>query len=290
MKTFYLQKGFLSLALFLIISTKLYAQPIGATFNNPINVGTISQGTIYTDTKNNATVNGFGNDYGQPSHDIYYKFTLNSAAEVNISNCSSTFDTYLHILDANGNLITFKDDNGPLCPGLPSSIKIQLSEGIYYVVAEGYNFLTGNIITSISIHTPILEVNDTFSQAMTNVFSTLDLNRVPYGLLQDAALEQTELSNYKGFVLADTNRVDKTEFNAIYQTLVSSRVSNTASTFTPLTDMESACFALRAPAKIILSALLYRFSKFKDNAVQANQITVTNSKLYDKFVNGVWQT
>lgn len=139
MKTIYFFKGFFSLTLFLIITTKVFAQPIGATFNNPINAGTISPGMVYTDTKNNAPANGFGNDYGQPSDDIYYKFTLNTAAEVSISNCSSTFDTYLHILDAEGNLITFKDDNGPLCPGLPSSIKVQLSEGIYYVVAEGYN-------------------------------------------------------------------------------------------------------------------------------------------------------
>ncbi len=282
-------KTILSISIFLIISTKIFAQPIGATINNPINVGTIVPGIVYTDTKNNATANGFGNDYGQPSDDIYYKFTLNTAAEVSISNCSSTFDTYLHVLDANGNLITSLDDSGPLCPGLPSSIKVELSEGIYYVVAEGYYNLTGNIITSIGIQTPAAEVDNNFSQAMTNVFSTLDLNRVPFGLLQDAALEQTELSNYKGLVLADSNRVDMSTFNAIYQTLVSARVNTSALAFTPIAEMESACFELREPGKIILSALLYRFSKFKDNALQANQITVTNSKIYDKFVNGVWQ-
>jgi hypothetical protein len=112
MKTIFCAKGFFSLTLFLIITTKLFAQPIGATFNNPINAGTISPGMVYTDTKNNSLANGFGNDYGQPSDDIYYKFTLNTAAEVSISNCSSTFDTYLHVLDANGNLIISLDDNG----------------------------------------------------------------------------------------------------------------------------------------------------------------------------------
>jgi hypothetical protein len=111
MKTFYSTTSFLILSIFLIISTTLFAQqPIGSTINNPINAGTISPGMVYTDTKNNAIVNGFGNDYGQPSDDIYYKFTLNTAAEVSISNCSSTFDTYLHVLDAEGNFITFKDD------------------------------------------------------------------------------------------------------------------------------------------------------------------------------------
>jgi hypothetical protein len=128
-----------------------------------------------------------------------------------------------------------------------------------------------------------------FSQAMTDVFSTLDLNRVPYGLLQDAALEQTELSNYKGTVLADSNRVDISTYSAVYQTLVSAWVNNTAPVFTPISEMEDKCSSLRQPGKIILSALLYRFSKFKDNALQANQITVTNGRMYDKFVNGVWQ-
>jgi hypothetical protein len=95
MKFFYTQhfKTLAFLTLFLTIYLPLFAQPIGAKFTNPIDAGVISTGRSFTDTKNNATANGYGNDYGQISDDIYYKFSLDIAAEVSISNCSSTFDT-----------------------------------------------------------------------------------------------------------------------------------------------------------------------------------------------------
>jgi hypothetical protein len=87
---------------------------------------------------------------GQPSNDVYYRFTLTTSGQVNISHCGSGMDTYLHLLDQSGNQLAFNDDNGPLCTGLTASLSQALSAGTYYVVSEGYSG-NGYITTTISV-------------------------------------------------------------------------------------------------------------------------------------------
>ncbi|MCJ8165966.1 DUF6443 domain-containing protein [Pontibacter sp. E15-1] len=127
--------------------------PVGATLSNPIVVGDLSAytATPYGRTLSNATANGYGNEYGQASDDIYYKFTLASQQEVLLSHCASGFDTYMHLLDVNGNLVVSNDDGGPLCTGQTSSIKRTLGAGTYYVVSEGYGSNSGSITTQLSL-------------------------------------------------------------------------------------------------------------------------------------------
>ena len=120
----------------------------GTTLATAIDAGTLS--TPFTDTQNNSSSGCFQNLMGQPSNEIYYKLTLNASAEVSLSHCGTAFDTYMHLLDANGTEIASNDDNGPLCAGLQSSIKKILNPGTYYVVSEGYGYYSGDIITSLS--------------------------------------------------------------------------------------------------------------------------------------------
>ena len=129
-----------------------FAQPLGANMANPIVTGTYGGGSFsYTDTKNNSPANGFGNDYGQSSDDIYYRFIIQATAQINISHCSSAFDTYVHLLNSDGSFIASNDDNGPLCSGLTASISITLAAGTYYIVSEGYSSSSGNITTVINL-------------------------------------------------------------------------------------------------------------------------------------------
>lgn len=129
----------------------------GANMSNPIIMGTYSAGTYtYSDSKNTSS---YGNDYGQSSPDIFYKFTVNGTATINISTCSSGWDTYLWILDANGTEVIHDDDNGAACSGLTASIVIpssqttitSLAAGTYYIVAEGYSSNTGIVNLSVSL-------------------------------------------------------------------------------------------------------------------------------------------
>jgi hypothetical protein len=127
----------------------------GATFSSPIIAGTIGC-TAYSNIQSNVINTGFCNDYGQGSDDIYYQFTLSSAAIVNISHCGSGFDTYMHLLNSAGTLVSSNDDNGPLCTGTAASLQVSLAAGTYYVVSEGFSTNSGNINTQIVIAPPTL--------------------------------------------------------------------------------------------------------------------------------------
>lgn len=63
------------------------------------------------------------------------------------------------------------------------------------------------------------ETHTAFSTQMNTIFSTLEKNRVPYGLLKDFSFEFAELSNYNG-ILTDTNMVSTGILRDIYSTIV----------------------------------------------------------------------
>lgn len=124
---------------------------------------------------------------------------------------------------------------------------------------------------------------------MQQVFSHLEVSRVPYGLLKDIALEQTDLQNYNGVALTDSNYVDGSVFGSIYNTLVSAKISSSAPTFTDLSSVYDQGMSLSQPGKIILNGLFYGYSKFKDDALQSGKVQVINNQVYDKYVSGTWQ-
>lgn len=125
--------------------------------SNPIVMGTYAAGTYtYTDARNNSS---YGNDYGQASADIYYKFTVQGTTQISISTCGSGWDTYLHLLNSSGSSLIYNDDNGAACSGLTASIVIpsgqttitSLVAGTYYIVAEGYSSNTGTISLAVNL-------------------------------------------------------------------------------------------------------------------------------------------
>lgn len=149
------KRGFvITVVLFLLLPFVSMAQPVGASITNPIVMNTYGEGTYsYSDMKNNSTANGYLNDMGQASDDIYYQFTVQGSSTITISTCSSTFDTYIHLLDASGTEITYNDDAGSNCPSnsLASYINTTIAAGTYYIVTEGYSTNSGNIYLSASL-------------------------------------------------------------------------------------------------------------------------------------------
>jgi YD repeat-containing protein len=121
----------------------------GTNMNNPIVMGNYAAGSFsYNDTRNNS---GYGNEYGQSSEDIYYRFTVQGSTQITISTCASGFDTYLHLLNSSGGNISSNDDNGPLCAGFRASISTSLAAGTYFIVTEGYSSNTGSISLSVNL-------------------------------------------------------------------------------------------------------------------------------------------
>jgi Secretion system C-terminal sorting domain/PGAP1-like protein len=133
------------------------------------------------------------------------------------------------------------------------------------------------------------EISTAFADQMAIIFGSLETNRVPYGLLFDIALEQAQLVNYKGNILADSNYVDMAELHAIYQTLRSMRFHSTSATFSSADVLDSLAMLQRQPGRILLSGLFFKYSKVREDALIANLITQTGNTLLDKYIGGVWQ-
>ena len=138
-----------------VTSTVGIKRGIGSSFEFPFAAGTIAQGKSYSNTQDNSTGNGFDNDLGQLSDDIYYAFTIGATSLVTIDHCTSGLgDTYLYLLNSNKQVITYVDDNGPACSGYKASISVNLSANTYYVVSEGYYTNAGSITTRITVAAP----------------------------------------------------------------------------------------------------------------------------------------
>ncbi|MGN6647559.1 MAG: DNRLRE domain-containing protein [Cytophaga sp.] len=135
-----------------VTSTVGIKRGIGSSFEFPFNAGTIAQGASYSNTQSNVTSNGFDNDLGNASDDIYYAFTISSTSLVTVDHCLSDLsDTYLYLLKSDKQVVTYDDDFGPSCSSYKASISVNLSAGTYYIVSEGYSTNAGNITTRISV-------------------------------------------------------------------------------------------------------------------------------------------
>lgn len=123
---------------------------IGDYFDLPFPVGTKSDDFGFSNTQN---TNLFTNQYtGRSTNDIFYEFTLTVPMNVTITHEGSVVNnTYLYLLDNNGNLIVSNDNysgEGHCSNTLHSFIRRQLAAGTYYVVSEGYSS-NGPITTNI---------------------------------------------------------------------------------------------------------------------------------------------
>lgn len=108
---------------------------------------------------------------------------------------------------------------------------------------------------------------------------------MPYGLLKDFALEQTDLGDYGGLNLVDSNKIDLGSFNAIYQTLQSAKVNGSAYSFMPVSTLNQINFNQRTPGSIILSGLYFKYSEFTSNAVANNLVSIQDSFIYNVACN-----
>lgn len=86
----------------------------------------------------------YGNqNYAYPSPDVFYLVRPSAqSASIRVSTCGSTFDTFVTILDANGNAISYNDD-GPSCPPQSEITIPTIGVDTLYVVVEGWGSLMG---------------------------------------------------------------------------------------------------------------------------------------------------
>lgn len=130
-------------------------------------------------------------------------------------------------------------------------------------------------------------VSTDYATQINSVFANLDKTKVPHKLLIDYAMEFAELSAFNGTLTAD-NALHRGTYTEIYNTLLMARVQTNVTGLVNPTTFRTNWENLRQKNKIVLSGLYYKYNQFKTNA-SPTYVTVTNNKLYDKYVNGVWQ-
>ena len=117
---------------------------IGDDQNDPILVSTFP----FTDTRDNSYCYS-NNNYVYPSPDIYYKLDPNPLMHsIHASLCGSSFDTFISVVDMNGNVIAFNDD-APNC-GSQSALTFETTGlGSVYIIVEGWGIEMGNYTLTI---------------------------------------------------------------------------------------------------------------------------------------------
>lgn len=126
---------------------------VSKSIKTELEAGEYSSNFKFSHTQNTAFSNK-AYTQGNPetnTNDVFYKLTLNKQMEIEISHCGSQLkDTYLNIITESGSLIKYTgaNDCNMDCPQTNASIRLELPEGIYYIVSRG-KYENGIITTTI---------------------------------------------------------------------------------------------------------------------------------------------
>jgi Bacterial pre-peptidase C-terminal domain len=128
--------------------------PVGDTLGTAIELGSIA---------GSSTVNGqifisecWNNDNtASAGRDTYYRVELTCAGTIDLSTCTSGFDTLIYLLDSTGTFIDSDDDSCVTPNGLGSSLSVPgLAAGIYYIVVDGFGATSQGTYTLEIVTTP----------------------------------------------------------------------------------------------------------------------------------------
>ncbi|RAV97872.1 T9SS type A sorting domain-containing protein [Pseudochryseolinea flava] len=107
----------------------------GSTMNNPINIGDFSICSTYYNEARNFPEYGYGNEYGNSTDDVFYRFNLTEPAHISLANCKTDGVTGLiDLLDASGNLVAGGTLLNTCDVGYEQVFNVQ--PGVYYIVSE----------------------------------------------------------------------------------------------------------------------------------------------------------
>lgn len=126
--------------------------------NDAITVGALP----YTDTRSTEVCYSNQN-YVYPSPDIYYYFEPNPLlAEVQVSLCGANFDTFLSVVDMNGNVVAYNDDSEDCAP--QSALSFDATAlGPLHIIVEGWGAFSGDY--TLQINASYVGLDDTEATA-----------------------------------------------------------------------------------------------------------------------------
>jgi len=132
------------------------------------------------------------------------------------------------------------------------------------------------------------DVNTAFANKMNTMFSPLNKNYVPHGILLDYGMEFTNVPAFNG-TLTDSTFTNISTLKQIYNTLLSSRIRNVSAGFVTPQNFDTRLKNNRTANVISLSGLYFKYAQFVENATINGKLRYYNGKFYDKYVNGVRQ-
>lgn len=139
-------------------------------------------------------------------------------------------------------------------------------------------------------------IEDGYAQEIEKIFGQLELNRVPHGLLYNAAFPYADLEAYNG-TITDSTQMSVDVLSSIYKTLQSSRVAaNTSLDFISLENYAGKWAQYRQTnnqdeqdVTLVLSGAYYKYSVIPDQSFHEGKINVERNALKDVYKNGKWQ-
>jgi hypothetical protein len=138
------------------------------------------------------------------------------------------------------------------------------------------------------------EVNNQWKAQVNPIFAGLNKSRIPHAILNDYAMEFTNVPAYNG-TLTDSTFVDANVLGNIYKTLFMGKVTTATTHFPTMQTIATNWTTHRRTynqteqSTMVVAGLFYQYSRIKTNALATNKITVTSNKYYDKFISSVWQ-
>ena len=124
---------------------------------------------------------------------------------------------------------------------------------------------------------PSFAQQDDLRSSLNEMFSEVNLEQVPTGLLRDYAIEDENLDNFSGEKLSDKNVCTILQYANIINTLNSAAISE--HTKKELASVSNLLETKRSNDNIDISLAIYKYSQIKADALDSGLFLLKNNKL-----------
>lgn len=134
------------------------------------------------------------------------------------------------------------------------------------------------------------EINTDFQKERASLFSKLEVERIPHGILLDYGFDFTSMEFYEGGKeLQEKFFSSKEDVRAVYKTMLSSTIGKLPAEFIHPDSLFSRWDYLRNAQQVVLSGSFTRYSRFVEEVSIKDKIDVKDNVILDRYVKGIWQ-
>lgn len=124
---------------------------------------------------------------------------------------------------------------------------------------------------------------------MNNIFSRLEKQRVPYGILLDKAVSIGDITDYDGITpKEERDTLDVSTLFQVTTTLATAKITDNPQVVVPPEDLEPIVERFTDENKVTLGGVFYKYARLKPD-LREDQLIMEGGVLHDSYINGVWQ-